>query len=321
MREISEIFAQEFRKNVLFELYQKHQNELFLGVRDNQINLYYNALSVCEVSMKAKGGFSCKTSSKYLGQVGKNRLLTVRDTDICDNYSAIKGIMHDVYGSKEKEKWAQQELVLRNNLNVSSNWYCIDMEYVRENKIRAGRIDIIVLSKAKPHRVAIIEVKYNLGAVNGKSGVYKHVSDFYDIVRIQDSSNEFKSYIMRDIVGIVASMNRIFKSAYPLKLEGISDMKDEPEFYIITLDNNPLTQKHTTPKMTMGGYVFNKDNPKYIKAGTRRQTTKGTVESIFGDITNPANDKLYAHFLFSRDVAGSITITDIIDDKSYEREF
>ena len=321
MREISEEFAQKLRNNVLFELYQKHKNELFLGVRDNRINLYYNALSVCEARMNKKGIIFCKTSSKYLGKDGKNRLLAVSDTFICDNYSAIKGIMQDVYGSKNKEKWAQQELVLRNNQNTSSNWYCIDMEYARENKAKAGRIDIIALSKAEPHRVAIIEVKYNLGAINGSSGVKKHVSDFYDIIRLQDSSNEFKSYIMEDIVGIVESMNRIFKSEYPLQLKGISDMKDEPEFYFITLDNNPLTQKHTTPKMTMGGYVFNKDNPKYIKTGTRRQTTIGTVESEFGDITDPANDKLYAHFLFSKDVVGGITITDIIDDKSYDRGF
>jgi hypothetical protein len=155
--------------------------------------------------------------------------------------------------------------------------------------------------------------------LGGKSGVFKHVSDFDDIIRPENGTNEFESYVKEDIVGIVASMNRVFKNEYPLQINDTSDIANKPEFYFITLDNNPQTPKHSTPKMTMGGYVFNKDNPKYISLGTKRQA-KVTVESGFGDITDHSN-KLYAQFLFSKDTVDKISITDIIDDTSYDREF
>jgi hypothetical protein len=102
MREISEQFAHKLRNGTLFELYQKHRDELFLGVRDDCINLYYNGLSVCEASLNDKGDFSCKISSKYLGRDGSNRLLTVSDNCICDNYEKIKMIMKNDTAVKKK---------------------------------------------------------------------------------------------------------------------------------------------------------------------------------------------------------------------------
>ena len=65
-----------------------------------------------------------------------------------------------------KEKNAQQMLVMANNTNPTSKWFCFDIEY--EQSIRnqqknhfVGRTDILAISKKSPHRLAVIELKYN----------------------------------------------------------------------------------------------------------------------------------------------------------------
>jgi len=71
--------------------------------------------------------------------------------------------------------------------NRNSNWFCIDVEYVKafqnkKEKDKAdfnGRFDIIAISKKKPHKIALIELKkYGNRTIGGNSGIYKHVEDF-----------------------------------------------------------------------------------------------------------------------------------------------
>jgi hypothetical protein len=48
-RGIGKKFAEAFKKSGLFSLYQNHNDELFIGVRNDYLNLYYNCDSIAKV--------------------------------------------------------------------------------------------------------------------------------------------------------------------------------------------------------------------------------------------------------------------------------
>lgn len=57
-----------------------------------------------------------------------------------------------------------------------------------------GQFDILAISKEKPHKVALIELKYGSGALGGKSGIHKHIEDFK---KYQDKNYFDKGGILR----------------------------------------------------------------------------------------------------------------------------
>jgi hypothetical protein len=316
-RGIDEEFAETFKRSDLFSLYQGHKNELFVGVRNNYLNLYYNCDSVAKVEYTKKV-IICKVDKYYLD--GKHHTADDKKTritpyEICERYAIIK---RNIENRMTPEKKAQSRLVILNNNNEDSKWFCIDIEYVKQRNSGAdkkyGRFDIVAVSKKTPYRVALIELKYGIGAIGSSSGIVKHAEDYASF----NKDHILSTHMKKEIVDIVATLNTLEICSITIKDE--SEIVDVPEFYFITLDNNPETEAHTTPKMTMGGYVFNRTNPKFKKTGSREQASN-TVESKMGDITDQANKKLYAQFLFSKDTVCDISIKDIIDDPLYDREF
>lgn len=310
-RGISPDFAEAFKKCELYDLYKEHGNELFLGVRNNYLNLYYNCDSIAKIEYKRLRGskelkFVCEINKYYSGN--ESNKITLQQ--ICKEYSNIKQKSND---RVTQEKKAQSQLVLLNNANSESNWYCIDVEYVKQYRDQkekdaaglSGRFDIIAVSKTKPHRVALIELKYGGGAMGGSSGVYKHVEDFSKFC----DGVFFDGHLRGEIVEIIESLISL-GVAVPFAKPDKTDLL-APEFYFITLDNN--AHNGNTPKQTMAGYLF-KDS----RWGCTKLSTKYCAEADFGDITKKSS-KFHATFLFSKDELKNISITDIIDDQSYER--
>ena len=177
-RGISKDFAKAFKLSELYELYGKHKDELFIGVRNNYINLYYNCDSIAKIKY-TNGSISCEIDKYYLdgkhyNSKEKEKRYKIEPVQICEQYEEIKKISDS---NKNSEKKAQSKLALLNNGNKNSNWFCIDVEYVKQFKDKYekqmadfnGRFDIIALSKNKPHRVALIELKYGNGAIGGNS--------------------------------------------------------------------------------------------------------------------------------------------------------
>lgn len=322
-RGITKEFANALAASELYELYKEHNDELFLGIRNERINLYYNASSVCRVTYDNKRKkLNCSTHKKYIKGLSDSDDYTGNDyrevpiEKIVSDYEQIK---KDIDTQNAPEKIAQQKLVHLNNINKESKWFCIDIEYIKQRDSKLdeeyGRFDIVAISKEKPHRVALAELKYGKNSLGSSSGIVKHAKDYAKFKEDCILSTHMK----KEIFDIVANLNTL--EICPIRIKDKSEINDEPEFYFITLNNNPETEAHSTPKMTMGGYVFNKNNPKFIKIGSKEQASI-TVESELGvDITNPANEKLYAKFLFSKDTIDNISIKDIIDDQSYDRDF
>lgn len=164
----------------------------------------------------------------------------------------------------------------------------------------------MAISKTKPHKVALIELKYGNGAIGGKSGIYKHSEDFK---KYQDN----KYFDKQEVCQIINSQELLGidlpDSLKNLKMNDI----DGYEFYVITLNNNLEKLNGSTPKQTMSGYLFNDKRWNCRKLSTKRVQTK------FGDVTDKSNP-LHVNFLFSTQTNNNLTINDIIEHSEYERE-
>lgn len=313
IRGVSIEFAEKFIKSELNDLYQAHKDELFLGVRNNYLNLYFNCDSIAKIECK-QGKLICEIDAYYLDghhYKGSSKRKKISPFEVFEKYHTIKA------NSKNKateEKKSQSELVILNNGNKESKWYCFDVEWVKAFKNQQekddanfnGRFDILAISKDSPHRVAFIELKYGSGAIGGKSGISKHIEDFK---KFKDN----KYFHPEEICATIGSQKMLGMNVpaplKKLKPEGIIDY----EFYVITINNNINTANGSTPKQTMSGYLFN-DN----RWGCKR-LSKQSVQKSFGDVTNKANE-IHVNFLFSKQKLGNLTINDIIEHEDYERE-
>ena len=313
MRGISKDFAEAFKKCELYTLYEKHKDELYIGVRNNYLNLYYNCDSIAKINY-TNGSISCVIDKYYIdGKTkDKEKRHKIEPNQISEQYEKIKKNSDD---KLTNEKKAQSKLVFLNNGNKESNWFCIDVEYIKQfnNKQEKkesefnGRFDIIVLSKERPHRVALIELKYGNGAIGGKSGIYKHVADFSKFC----DKGFFNAHLKKEIIEIIKSQKEL-GIPVPFELPKEIDVL-MPEFYFITLDNNAKKKGATTPKQSMSGYLF-KDR----RWECKKLSKKYCVETDFGDISKKAN-KFHATFLFSNATLDNLGIMDIIDGGYDER--
>lgn len=317
-RGITKDFAEAFKKSELYTLLREHKDELFIGVRNDYLNLYYNCDSIAKIEYKKRDEkIDCEIDKYYLDGIhynskDKEKRYKIEQKEICKQYEVIKKHSNN---KATPEKKAQSRLVLLNNENLDSNWFCIDVEYVKSFNNRAekkeadfnGRFDIIALSKMKPHKVALIELKYGSGAIGGTSGIYKHIEDFSKFCE----KGYFEGQLKQEIIEIVKSQKEL-GIAVPFESPEEFDILT-PEFYFITLDNNAEKENASTPKQTMAGYLFNDKH-----WGCRKLTTKDSVEKMFGDITKKDN-KFFATFLFSKATLENIGITDIIDGTYNER--
>ena len=316
-RGIDTDFAETFKSSELCKLYENHKDELFVGVRNDYLNLYYNCDSIAKIEYKKPDKkLVCEIDKYYLDgkhYKGKEKRCKIEPNQICEQYENIKA-NSDKKATAEKK--VQSKLVLLNNNNQNSKWFCIDVEYVKafENQSEKdkaefnGRFDIIALSKEKPHRTALIELKYGSSAIGGNSGIYKHIDDFSKFCQ----KGFFEGHLKQEIIDIVKSQIELGIEV-PFELPKLNSMLSEPEFYFITMDNNPEKEGASTPKQTMAGYLF-----KEKRWDCKKLSTKHCVENDFGDVTKKGNE-FYATFLFSTEtLEKGITINDIIDEKLYQ---
>ena len=311
-------FVEKFKESCLYkDLYLQHRDELFIAVRNEYLNIYYNNDNVAKVKYIQNGMIKCEISSYYLTGISKSQMLTLYSEDeirkqIVDQYETIKTNSDK---RNKDEKKSQTQLFIKNNRNKKSEWYCTDVEWRRpadaEHLDFNARFDIIAITKKSPYRIAIIELKYGRKAVGGDSGIRKHIEDFYSFGKYKyfdDFKRETKSILnnLRDL-----------DPDFPEELKHVrmDQMASKPEFYIITLDNNAYDTL-CTPKQTVGGYLFD-DATRW---NSPRVSCK-TVESVFGDVTDPNNEKVYVRFLFSpktiEDLKEMYKI-DIINDAMYD---
>jgi hypothetical protein len=314
-RGIDKKFADAFKNCEVYKLYEEHKDELIIAVRNGYLNVYYNCESIAKVECK-QGLITCKIDKYFLDgkpHIGKDKYATLSPCEICNEYDTIK---RNSSAKAKAEKKAQSRLVILNNQNDDSNWFCIDVEWAKAfvNQLQKdreafnGRFDIIALSRKTPHTVAVIELKYGSDAIGGKSGIYKHIGDFNKF----QEKDYFGNHLKQELIDIVESQ-KLLGINVPSELQELkSGIILQPEFYVVTLNNNGEPQSQNTPKQTMSGYLFNDK-----RWNCKRKSPK-TVESKFGDVTKK-NNKIHVAFLFSKQILDNLTITDIIDGNYDEK--
>lgn len=306
---IGDNFCKNFKKSKFYEVYKNHKDELFIGVRDGYINIYYNCASIAKIDAQNDCEVIGVLSAAYINQKGD---VYLTDKGFEKNYEMIKSLV-DKKEKSDYEKTSQERLVIDNNNNPSSDWYCLDVEYTRtkDKKEKKGwRFDIIAISKSAPHRIALIELKYGDGSIDGDSGVQAHLDAFSKFSK----DNLYDKFLKEEIISIIKKQDELgVIIPDSIKSIGVSKLADAPEFYFITLNNNKKSPKGSTPKMSMGGYLFTDKN----RWGTKRLSTTDVAkyEKMVFD--------LKPTFLFSTaivDKNGRLTkpINDILDEKCYD---
>ena len=303
---IDKTFAKSFKKSLFYtDIYKKHKDEIIIGVRDGSVNLYYNCDSIA--SIKVRNPQQCNIDKYYTN--GKKTCLT--EDEMVQYYDIIK---ENSNKRNKNEKQSQQRLYIDNNKNKSSKWFCIDVEYTKSLKGKKSaedwRFDIIAISKEKPFRVALIELKYGFAAIGGTSGIRKHVEDFHKFYR----DNKFE-ILKPELVSIINKLVMLGVNV-PSSLKGLKgeDIATEPEFYFVVLNNNPRGRSKNLPKQTTSGYLFN-DKRWDCKKISKSVTEEGDYYVLIN------NDNSFKPvFLFSKATLPDLQIRDILDNKYYEVE-
>lgn len=196
MRHLSNEFMAELKKNSLNPLlkYVKNDNTLDLEIRENYINIYYRGGNLLKVSQK-KSRYEFDFDEKYLNKNLPAHLSHViphfkKHAD-WDNYIPLaKQAMDFYFTNNKKEEREFQQLVVRENNNSSiangTDYFIIDIEYDNQDN---ARFDLVAvewpsdasfrkLSKNFKPKLVVFEMKYGDGAMKGKAGINKHISDF-----------------------------------------------------------------------------------------------------------------------------------------------
>lgn len=306
LRGVNAKLISAFKSSKLYKLIKENPSEVLACIRNNAIGIYYNADRVAMVSLDRKGKLKCTINDYYLNGIKNEKANRAYTPD--EIYNSFKDIKSNSDKRSTFEKKAQQALVYSNNANPQSKWICLDIEYRQSTKVQTGikdqftgRFDIIAISKAKPHRIAIIELKYNNDAIGGDSGVVKHLKDF------QNFNNKLCIDNLKKEIQIV--LGNLTDLGLSDNLPNIIDLKkdfiDKVEFYMICLYDTK-----ESPCGTVGGYLFKRIHPEW---GTKR-VSKKNAEASGCDILNKVK------FLFKK-VSGptALDIDDILSCDKYKK--
>ena len=307
---INETFAATFKKSRFYkDIYAKHKDEIIIGVRDGFINLYYNCDSIAKIDTHNPS--ICRINKYYTH--GEKECLT--GDEIVHYFDIIK----ESSDKRTKlEKQAQQRLFIDNNNNLSSEWFCLDVEYTKslQGKLHAEdwRFDIIAISKEKPFRVALIELKYGSGAIGGESGITKHIQDYYKFHK----ENSFE-LLKPELISIINSLKmlgvEVPKTLQSIKIE---DFMKAPEYYFITLSNKKVG-RHALPMETMAGYLFTKAEAE--TNGDWKAIRYSKNASKKGYYATVGEDKSFKPiFFFSDATLPELGINDILYEGNYVKK-
>jgi len=265
MRGVDNKFAEAFMETAAYDLLKQHRDELFLGIRNGYINIYYRGSSICKCTSPNRRK-NVEIAKRYLDLNDQEGTKDIPADDLKREYENenIKNNINDSrYAKKFKERIAQQQLVIENNKTRDSEWVCVDIEYEKQfekeydnkntKRKKPGRFDIIAVTKEAPHSVALIELKCGTKAIGGDSGIVKHAEDYYDLF-FKPKGKVVEEHLIPEIIKIVISYRMLFPD-HPIS--HLATKKNEyckiPKFYFITLENTG-DQARDTMRNTMRKY-------------------------------------------------------------------
>lgn len=207
-RKITNEMLEAFLHGELHSLLEavKKDDTLDLELRGDSVNIYYRGGSLFKITEK---------NGKYIVFFNKKYCLT--GNSVLEEYPDVKTAVYNIPFYKQAMDWwfhahpkyereFQQVIARENNYigNISrgTDYYIADIEYA--NKVEAAnksaRFDMVALKwlsdgatrkDSKKVSLALIEVKYGNGALQGKAGVSDHLKDFQCFLSDRKQLEEF----------------------------------------------------------------------------------------------------------------------------------
>ena len=120
MRGLDDIHLKKFKKSKWFDFYKQNKDEIFLGIRNNYINLYYKGMNIA----KTQGNFiNASISNRYINKnfSGKSKYISITFDDFIAKYEKVikPEVKKHISQNALWEKATQQALILKNNQNKS----------------------------------------------------------------------------------------------------------------------------------------------------------------------------------------------------------
>lgn len=313
LRGINEKLAKKFKESSLCTLV-KEDKDLLACIRNNAIGIYHLADKVAMVHCNREGELVCDVNDFYVSGKHTGKEHQYKAGVLC---TKIRDIKANSLSRSTPEKNAQHTLVSNNNSNPDSEWFCTDIEYRQSEKVQEftcqkfkGRFDIIAVSKKAPHRIAVIELKYNSSAIAGTAGIVKHIMDF----KTFSQKTECLENLCSEIVCQLHNLHQIGVNVPERLLKTSYNFSGKIEFYVITLWDNKSTHN---PKETMGRYLFNDLRKKWVEENSTCVSKKNAMKETGIDVEN--NPPFDIKFLFKKVQSPTdFNIDDILQDTLYD---
>jgi len=262
LRGLSETFMVELKKGRLHTILERIQKDdtLMLAIRENYINIYYRGGNILKITEKA-GVYETYFDKNYdeselLVKHLPNPIASRGDAELwVDNISILKQTMDFYFAKHQKPEREFQQLIAReNNFSTVSNeseYFITDIEFA--DSTNKSRFDMLAIQWPATGRkdgsnckAALIEVKYGDGALGGKAGLEKHLSD------IEKLTTDTQKY--EDLLQTMEVQIEQLQKLDLLKCNGLVAEKTKvklarnikPEVIFILANHNPRSTKLET---------------------------------------------------------------------------
>lgn len=228
----------------------RHDHTLMLAIRNNYINLYYRGGNLMRIEQRSNH-YALSFDENYCkGQSAipeyPKRIITPEDTlKFISVAPLLKRSMDYYFSYKPKlERETQQQIVRENNFTKQAKknpYFIADIEF--SDKINGYKFDMVGIrrddatNKTGRCTLVLIEIKYGDAALDGKSGVTKHLKDFKCFISDEDKYKTMTAKIQKkinqlDYLGII-NFNR------PTKWDGFKIESKKPEVIFIFANHTP----------------------------------------------------------------------------------
>ncbi|MFI4912977.1 MAG: hypothetical protein ACIAQZ_15055 [Sedimentisphaeraceae bacterium JB056] len=256
-RTISDDFMSDLMVGKLSSLLSriKQDHTLMLSIRKNYVNIYYRGGNILKVEEQSNGSYRSFFDQNYDTQNRLNGLAlkmpsSINSRDDSDHWVAalqeLKGIMDCYFSTYNKPEREFQQLIAReNNFSTISNqseYFVSDIELADSGL--GARFDILALrwlasqrKNAAGFRPVLIEMKYGDNALNGSSGIIKHLADIQEI--IEEGKYELlidtmlSQFVQLDELGLM-KFNKVANWVSPE-----IDKEVKPEIVFVLANHNP----------------------------------------------------------------------------------